>query len=157
MGKVLNNPKSYFDNLSDEDFEELLNKFDFKYTKVKPGEGEVFINGENIRDIDLFYKLLLYFQDIIINILDYDDKELILTQIDLRYLKDAEKIIKLLTFRKGIMDNIFKELLYGYKYMEVVKKGKEEDSIKYSEMVNTIIDIFNSIQEYIDEDNKNNK
>ncbi|MFC0903734.1 hypothetical protein ACFHWD_03400 [Clostridium sp. MT-14] len=52
MGKVLDDPQSYFDNLSDEDFEELLNKFGFKYTKVKPGEGGVFIKGKKLKNED---------------------------------------------------------------------------------------------------------
>lgn len=46
--------KSIFDDITDEDFENILKKCDFKYEKVEKGKGGLFIDGKKItaRDIE---------------------------------------------------------------------------------------------------------
>lgn len=56
-----NNKKldSIFDNMSDKEFEDILNKYGFKYEKVEPGKGEMFIDGEVFKKIQYNEELTL--------------------------------------------------------------------------------------------------
>lgn len=52
MGEWLDNPKSIFDNMIDEEFENTLVENGFKYAKVTKGKGGLIINGTKVsRDI----------------------------------------------------------------------------------------------------------
>lgn len=55
MGNILENSKEFFNNMSDEEFEMLLDDMGFKHTKVGKGEGGVIYKGklyQNIKDLD---------------------------------------------------------------------------------------------------------
>lgn len=45
--------KSIFDNLTDEEFEDILDECGFRYEKVKKGEGGLFIDGKRITIEDM--------------------------------------------------------------------------------------------------------
>lgn len=45
MGEWLDNTKSIFDNMTDEEFENILIENGFKYKKVEKGKGGLIING----------------------------------------------------------------------------------------------------------------
>lgn len=47
------NCKSIFDNITDEDFEDILKECGFKYEKVENGKGGLFVSGERITIEDL--------------------------------------------------------------------------------------------------------
>ena len=40
MGKILDNPKEFFDNLSDEEFLKLLDEFGFKYEQKEKNKNK---------------------------------------------------------------------------------------------------------------------
>ena len=42
----MENSKSIFDNMTTDEFDELLDKFGFEYTKVKKGEGGLLYKGK---------------------------------------------------------------------------------------------------------------
>lgn len=49
MGNILENSKEFFDNMTDGEFEKLLDDMQFKWTKVKQEKGGVnILNQENI-------------------------------------------------------------------------------------------------------------
>lgn len=59
MGDWLDNPKSIFDNMSDEEFENTLIENGFKYKKVERGNGGLIINGKKIERLDDWQNKLL--------------------------------------------------------------------------------------------------
>lgn len=49
MGNILENSKEFFDNMTDEEFEKLLDDMQFKWTKVEQGKGGLnMLDQENI-------------------------------------------------------------------------------------------------------------
>lgn len=46
MGEILENPKEFFENMTDQEFECLLGEMGFNYTKVEPGEGGITYKGK---------------------------------------------------------------------------------------------------------------
>lgn len=46
MGEILENPKEFFENMTDKEFESLLDDMGFNYTKVEPGEGGITYKGK---------------------------------------------------------------------------------------------------------------
>ena len=55
MGNILENSKEFFDSMSDEDFEMLLDDMGFNHKKVEKGKGGIIYKGvlyQNITDLD---------------------------------------------------------------------------------------------------------
>lgn len=49
MGKILENSKSFFENMTDEEFEKLLNDMGFSWEKTERGKGGLnILNQENV-------------------------------------------------------------------------------------------------------------
>jgi hypothetical protein len=46
--------KSIFNNLTDEDFEDILKECNFKYEKVEKGKGGLFVDGKRIESDKIF-------------------------------------------------------------------------------------------------------
>lgn len=46
MGDILKNSEELFSNMTDEEFEKLLDDMGINYTKVKPGEGGIIYKGK---------------------------------------------------------------------------------------------------------------
>lgn len=46
MGKILENPKEFFDNMTDEEFEKLLDDMGFSWRKTEQGKGGLNILNE---------------------------------------------------------------------------------------------------------------
>lgn len=47
---------SIFDNITDEEFEEILKECNFDYKRVKQGQGGLYINGKKVDDININFK-----------------------------------------------------------------------------------------------------
>lgn len=54
MGKILKNSKEFFDNMTDQEFESLLDDMGVNYTKVKPGEGGITHDGKLYKTYEEF-------------------------------------------------------------------------------------------------------
>lgn len=44
--RILENPKEFLESLTDEEFEEFLNEYGFKYTKKEKGQGGLLYKGK---------------------------------------------------------------------------------------------------------------
>lgn len=98
-------------------------------------------------------ELTKYFDCQIRDIIEYSSKNDINDiMVGIPYLIDIKNKINSLNDKVSL--NIIKILQSGYKYLQVVEKGKEEDSIKYEEKFRTILDIYYSLEKYIEEREK---
>lgn len=50
--------KSIFDNMSDEEFEDLLNEFGFNFEKVEKGQGGIIYKGQKYSTYEEYEKAL---------------------------------------------------------------------------------------------------
>lgn len=92
-------------------------------------------------------ELIKYFDYQIQDIIKYSLENNIMVGIP--HLIDMRNKIGFLNNNSSL--DVIKILQCGYRYLQVVEKGTEEDSIKYEEKFRTILDIYYSLEKYIKE------